>query len=147
MKTPKLILSKGMSLLEITLVLGLTLALITALLFGIAAFQEGADRAKCIMNLCNMQKAMRSFMNLYEFRPGANVAENPPAGIANNITENVIGTGKFIDKPLRCPSLNGGVQSAVYTITSESIFPAVGEMWAECPTKKDIHVPKSKDNM
>ena len=144
MKTRALKLSKGMSLLEITLVLGLTLALITALLFGISAFQDGSDRARCIMNLVNMQKAMRSFMNLYEFKPGVAFKANPRAGISGNLEGNVFGKGKFIETKPTCPSGDGTTQYS----TGADKFPDVGEMWITCPNAESKgHVPKSQENL
>jgi type II secretory pathway pseudopilin PulG len=62
--------NKGFTLIEITLVLGLTLGLATALIFGLSAFTNGADRAKCLLNMNNVQKAVRSLQNLNEFKPG-----------------------------------------------------------------------------
>jgi type II secretory pathway pseudopilin PulG len=62
--------SKAFTLIEITLVLGLTLGLAAALIFGLSAFTNGADRAKCILNINNVQKAVRSLQNLNEFKPG-----------------------------------------------------------------------------
>jgi len=61
---------KGFTLIEITLVLGLTLGLAAALIFGLSAFQKGSDRAKCLMNISNVQKAVRSWANLNEIAPG-----------------------------------------------------------------------------
>lgn len=61
--------SKGFTLIEITLVLGLTLGLAAALIFGMAAFQRGSDRAKCLLNMSNVQKAVRSWANLNEIAP------------------------------------------------------------------------------
>jgi type II secretory pathway pseudopilin PulG len=62
--------NKAFTLIEITLVLGLTLGLAAALIFGLSAFTNGADRAKCILNINNVQKAVRSLQNLNEFKPG-----------------------------------------------------------------------------
>jgi type II secretory pathway pseudopilin PulG len=67
---------KGFTLIEITLVLGLTLGLAAALIFGLSAFQKGSDRAKCLMNISNVQKAVRSWANLNEIAPGTTVAAN-----------------------------------------------------------------------
>lgn len=64
---------KGFTLIEITLVLGLTLGLAAALIFGLAAFQRGSDRAKCLMNISNVQKAVRSWANFNEIAPGTTV--------------------------------------------------------------------------
>ncbi len=67
---------KGFTLIEITLVLGLTLGLAAALIFGLTAFQRGSDRAKCLLNISNTQKAVRSWANLNEVAPGTTVQAN-----------------------------------------------------------------------
>lgn len=65
----KFVSRKAFTLIEITLVLGLTLGLAAALIFGMAAFSRGSDRAKCLLNMSNVQKAVRSWSNLNEIAP------------------------------------------------------------------------------
>ena len=138
-------LNSGMSLLEITLVLGLILALITALLFGISAFTDGSDRARCIMNLVNVQKAMRSFMNLYEYKPGNTYTSTGIGGLAGTLSANIFGTGKFIDTPPTCPTDAG---TSAYQYPTPDLFPAIGTMWIVCPNEAAKgHVPKDVKNL
>ena len=61
---------KAFTLIEITLVLGLTLGLAAALIFGLAAFQQGSDKAKCLLNISNVQKAVRAWASMNEIPPG-----------------------------------------------------------------------------
>lgn len=60
----------GLTLIEITLTIALTLGLIAVLVLGIDAYKEGARKARCIMHLELSQKCIRSFANLAEKRPG-----------------------------------------------------------------------------
>ena len=60
----------GMTLIEITLVIAVLLGLISVLFIGVAAYKKGSDRAKCILNISTMQKAVRSYQNLNELDEG-----------------------------------------------------------------------------
>ena len=51
----------GMTLIEITLVIAVLLGLISVLFIGVAAYKKGSDRAKCILNIATVQKAVRCF--------------------------------------------------------------------------------------
>lgn len=59
---------KGMTLIEISLVVALLLSLIAILFVGIAAYKKGADRSKCVINITSVQKAVRSHQNMYEMK-------------------------------------------------------------------------------
>lgn len=56
----------GLTLIEVTLVIAVLLGLISVLFIGVAAYKAGSDRAKCIVNISTVQKAVRSVQNLYE---------------------------------------------------------------------------------
>ena len=86
----------GMTLIEITVVIALILSLITILLVGFNAYKEGADRAKCVLNVSNIQKAVRSFSNLSEQSAGDTV----PGWQKTD----VMGIGSFIEVEPVCPS-------------------------------------------
>jgi len=62
--------SKGMTLLELTVVILVLLSLITILFVGARAWKKGSDRSANIMNIRNCQQAMRGYQNMYEKKPG-----------------------------------------------------------------------------
>ena len=49
----------GMTLLELTVVILVLLSLISILFIGARAWKKGSDRAGCIMNIRNVQQAVR----------------------------------------------------------------------------------------
>jgi len=103
----------GLTLIEVTLVIAVLLGLISVLFIGVSAYKEGSDRAKCILNIVNCQKAVRSYQNMYER------AINSTLTIAT-----IAGAGKMLETLPVCPS------SGVYTNTGK--VPAVGTAYLSC---------------
>lgn len=70
---PKTAMSKhrGMSFMELTIVIGALMGLTALLFIGVRAWRTGTDRANCIMNQRTMQLAVRSLQNLYGYRNGS----------------------------------------------------------------------------
>jgi type II secretory pathway pseudopilin PulG len=116
----------GMTLIELTVVILVLLALIAVLFVGARAYKDGADKAACIMNLRNIQQAARSWVNL-----------NPNTDFTSAV---IIGEGLFIDEAPICPA-----GTAAYTIAdcAKTAIPAVGTLFAVCP---QAHVPAEYDN-
>ena len=83
----------GLTLIEVTLVIAVLLGLISVLFIGVAAYKKGSDRAKCILNIATVQKAARSYQNLYELANG----DALPIG-------DIAGPGKMIETVPACPS-------------------------------------------
>ncbi len=115
----------GLTLIEITLVIAVLLGLISVLFIGVSAYKEGSNRSKCILNISNVQKAVRSYQNLYEKNVGDSVAQSTLAG-----------SGKLLETAPTCPSSG--------TYTWGSTIPAVGTAHLTCSlgTSND-HVPTS----
>lgn len=118
----------GLTLIEVTLVIAVLLGLISVLFIGVSAYREGSNRAKCILNITNVQKAARSYQNLYELKAGQ--------GLDN---DKIIGTGLMIEKEPVCPS--GGGYTIVETVTE------IGVPFATCSlgTTKE-HRPTGADD-
>jgi len=117
----------GLTLIEITLVIAVLLGLISVLFIGVTAYKEGSNRAKCILNISNVQKAARSYQNLYEKDAGDDFAST-----------DIIGTGKLIDSAPECPS-NG-------TYTYAETFPALGTPIMTCSlSESNDHEPNNTD--
>jgi hypothetical protein len=103
----------GLTLIEVTLVIAVLLGLISVLFIGVGAYREGSNRAGCILNLSNVQKAVRSYQNLYELSVGGTLASTT-----------IIGTGRMLETAPTCRS--GG------TYTYSATVPAVGTAYATC---------------
>ncbi len=55
----------GMTLLELTVVILVLLSLISILFVGARAWKKGSDRAACILNIRNVQQAVRGHQNMH----------------------------------------------------------------------------------
>ncbi len=84
---------KGMTLIEVTLVIAVLLGLISVLFIGVSAYKSGSDRAKCILNVSTVQKAVRSYQNLYELDEGDALAQSA-----------IVGAGKMLEVAPECPT-------------------------------------------
>jgi type II secretory pathway pseudopilin PulG len=109
-----------MTLLELTVVIMVLLTLITTLFFGAQAWKRGSDRALCIIHIQNVQKAVRSYSNLYGYAPGATVT---------NLQNQVIGLGRFVETAPTCPG--NGTYSFGQTYGPE-VIPPLGELYLQC---------------
>jgi prepilin-type N-terminal cleavage/methylation domain-containing protein len=106
---------KGMTLIELTVVILVLLSLISILFVGARAWKRGSDRAGCIMNIRNVQQGMRSFQNMAE----------------------IIGAGKFVETAPVCPA------AGTYSIGGDNL-PGVGTLYMTCGlAATDGHVPST----
>ncbi|MCB1206690.1 MAG: type II secretion system protein [Verrucomicrobiae bacterium] len=103
----------GLTLIEVTLVIAVLLGLISVLFIGVSAYKEGSNRSKCILNISNVQKAVRSYQNLYEKNVGDALVQ-----------ATIAGSGKLLETVPTCPS--GGTYTWLGTI------PAVGTAYLTC---------------
>jgi prepilin-type N-terminal cleavage/methylation domain-containing protein len=78
---------KGMTLLELTVVILVLLALIAILFVGGRAWKKGSDRAASTLQIRNVQQAVRSYANMHPEKASENVVDP---------TE-IWGSGKFIE--------------------------------------------------
>jgi prepilin-type N-terminal cleavage/methylation domain-containing protein len=116
---------KGMTLLELTVVILVLLSLISILFIGARAWKEGSDKAGCIMNIRNVQQAVRSYQNM-------NAKNSGDALTAADIT----GAGNFLEVPPVCPGAG--------TYTYGTTIPEVGTLFVDCSlSASKSHVPSS----
>ncbi|MCB1228654.1 MAG: type II secretion system protein [Verrucomicrobiae bacterium] len=120
-----LIKPRGMTLIEVTLVISILLALTSALFLGVTAYKRGADRANCIQNIASVQKAVRSYGNLAGKRPGDTIP---------NLKDEIIGFNKLVPLEPSCPG--GGLYNY-----SGNTLPLPNHLYLDCdlPT----HEPKT----
>jgi len=108
---------KGMTLLELTVVILVLLSLISILFIGARAWKRGSDKAGCIMNIRNAQQAVRSYANMN--------AKNPTEAVTG-LKGIIVATGSFMETEPTCPG-----DDAAYTGWSDTI-PDVGTLWVTC---------------
>ena len=65
----------GMTLLELTVVILVLLSLISILFIGARAWKRGSDRAASILQIRNVQQAVRSYSNMNGKNPGDGATE------------------------------------------------------------------------
>lgn len=110
-----------------TVVILVLLTLITVLFIGAKAYKDAANRSACIMNIRNVQQAVRSDQNLKAGSPSS-------SGLVESEIYDLTGT-KYLPSP-ECPS--GGV----YDFQAETSYPAVGVLAMVCDKEaSDNHVP------
>lgn len=114
LKARRLALRSGMTLIEISLVIALLLGLIAVVFLGVGSYRQGADKAKCKMQLAAVQKAVRSAANM----------QNLITGTGAMLSTDVFGPGLLLETEPECPS--GG------TYTWLAIVPAVGTPYSNC---------------
>lgn len=115
----------GLTLIEVTLVIAVLLGLISVLFIGVTAYKKGSDRAKCVLNISTVQKAARSFQNLYELKIGDDLA-----------VADICGSGKMIESTPVCPSEG--------TYSFGATVPAAGSTYLSCSlASSDGHQPSS----
>jgi type II secretory pathway pseudopilin PulG len=81
--------AKGMTLLELTVVILVLLSLVSILFMGASAWKKGSDRAASTLQIRNVQQAVRAHSNMTGKNPGDTTA----------ITlGDIFGPGKYIEK-------------------------------------------------
>ncbi len=128
MKLNQLKKQAGLTLIEVTLVIAVLLGLISVLFIGVTAYREGSNRANCILNITNVQKAVRSYQNLYELEETDTLAE-----------ATFIGTGLMIETTPECPS--DGTYAFLGTV------PEIGDLYLTCSLAggTTMHEPNNYD--
>ena len=117
---------RGLTLIEVTLVIAVLLSMTTILFVGVSAFKKGAERADCILNIATVQKAARSYQNLYGLQTGTTMAVG-----------DIAGTGKFLESTPACPTPSGAY-------TFGTAVPGPGVAFVDCSLAgSDQHLPTS----
>jgi prepilin-type N-terminal cleavage/methylation domain-containing protein len=109
----------GMTLLELTVVILVLLSLISILFIGARAWKKGSDRAASILQIRNVQQAVRSYSNLNGKNAGDTVA---------TLKSEVFGSGKFIEVDPTTTTHPAG-STVTYQILAETTIPAFGTLY------------------
>lgn len=86
---------RALTLVELAVVLTIIMALVSIFLVGVTAYKRGADRATCVQNIVNVQKAMRSYCHLNDALPGQAISD---------LKDEIVGAGKFLTNVPHCPA-------------------------------------------
>jgi len=108
----------GMTLLELTVVILVLLSLISILFVGARAWKKGSDRAGCIMNIRNVQQAVRGHANMNNLAAGVPLLNSVIYSDAS--TETTAATTVYMKTPV-CPAQ--GVYAAA------DVVPATGTLY------------------
>jgi type II secretory pathway pseudopilin PulG len=134
-----------MTLLELTVVIGVLLSLTSILFLGARAWKNGADRAGCILNIRNVQTSVRSYQNMYGYAAGGMpYAEGGTQDIAVHMfTKGYITQGQL-------SAIQGGETCAgggTYERDHPDTFPLSGQLYLSCSlalTKKHELTPETE---
>ena len=118
-------LRRGMTLIEVTLVISILLTLTSVLFIGTIAYKRGTDRAHCIQNIASVQKAVRTYGNMAGLDPGDTV---------DGLKSEIIGPDKLVPLEPACPA--GGL----YQYAGDQL-PAPSQLYLECDFS--MHEPKN----
>ncbi len=124
----------GMTLLELTVVILVLLSLISILFVGARAWKKGSDRAANILNIRNVQQAVRGYMNIQEIP-----TPDTTGGGVELLKGAILGTGG--DAYLKEPVAPASDLTYTYTETA----PAIGELYLDVTdaTVGDDYSPKA----
>ena len=119
-----------MSLLEVSVVLAVLLALTSVLIIGSRAWKSSADRTGCILQIRDIQMSVRTYQNIYGYSAGSMpYAENGTQDIAIHLySKGYINPRQFAAAIGVAPCMGGGA----YARTRPDVFPAVGTLYLSC---------------
>lgn len=127
---PRFVITRGMTLVELTVVIVVLLALSAMTYIGGRAWKRGSDRSACIMNLRNFQVATRSYQNLYGYFSGSQpTMEYGTYEIARHLLEKGYVSRGLYDQSKGTKSCAGG---GIYNIAAPDVFPMPGELYMKC---------------
>ena len=124
--------AKGMTLLELTVVILVLLSLISILFVGARAWKKGSDRAANVMIVRNVQQAVRSYQNMN------NVTEGSAVGTTSSGP--IFGAGFFMENVPTHPvgglsySFTGSVPAIGTLFTTSTGTPTNGSLSDYAPT-------------
>lgn len=139
---PRVVRLRGLSILELTVVVAILLALVSVLFIGCRAWKRGSDRASCVLALRNVQVATRSYQNMYGYDYGGHpYAENGTQDIAEHLhSKGYIEDGLYQQARGATLCEAGGSYSRVLP----DIFPPAGQLYLSCSLSgPELHLPIS----
>jgi prepilin-type N-terminal cleavage/methylation domain-containing protein len=125
----------GFTLLELSVVVSVLLALASLLATGARAWKRGTDRANCLITMRNTQQAVRCYQNLQGFTPDMDLPGNQGAA---DIPSALLARGYFTqhqyDQATGAATCPGG---GTFTCAAPNHFPALGTPFVTCSLSAD----------
>lgn len=109
---------RGITLIELAVVILVLLSLISVLFLGATAWKRGSDRAGCILQIRQVQVGVRSFSNFNGYNAGQNISPL-------NLKTELIGTGRYVEVDPECPARGS------YNFGSNEV-PEIGMLYMNC---------------
>ena len=120
--------ARGITLIELTLIIGALLGLVSLLFVSLRTYKRRSDRVHCVRNISRVQTAMRIHCNIYQLDPGSP---------APNLKARLVGPDSYFPTEPHCPA--GGAYS-----WGEGTVPLVGIQLLNCSITG--HEPLSEEN-
>ena len=138
--SPRVAGSRGITLIELSVVVVVLLLVITIMFIGASAWKRGSDRAGCVLNLRSVQVAARSYQNLYGYQYGGRpYAEYGTQDIARHLFEKGYIEQGLYDQARGVEPCPGG---GSYSTTAADVFPMPGQLYLQCSlSAPDAHAP------
>ncbi len=133
---------RGLSLIEVSLVITVMMSLVSMLVVGAKTWRRGSDRASCIMDVRAMQMAVRSYQNIY----GYNYGGRPHAKYGTqDISRHLFEKGYIDERQFKQAQGELGCSGGgLYTAAFPDVFPEEGFLYMAC-SLADSHDHKPAD--
>lgn len=122
-----------MTLLELTVVILVLLLLITVLFVGARAWKRGSDRTANILNIRNVQQAVRAHSNMTGLIPGSSTLHHETLFAGSDADSSQAGLVGLYYLPEPKPPSASGVTSYTYL----NVVPEIGQLYIQNPTLGD----------
>lgn len=127
---------RGMTLVETTLVLLVLLTLVSVLLVAASGWKRGTNRARCILNIRQMQMSVRAYASAASFDPGRDLTQEAPP---INLLSELVGPGSFVPELPHCPG------RGLYFFGGD-VIPEIGSLYLRCSLASQGHEPEQFGN-
>ncbi|RPJ33294.1 MAG: hypothetical protein EHM17_10820 [Verrucomicrobiaceae bacterium] len=127
---PRVVVRRGTTLIELTVIILVLLSLLTILFMSGRAWKRGSDRASCLLNMRNMQMAARSYQNMYGYQSGGQPdLRHGTRDIARHLVQSGYITQGLYDQAKGTRPCPGG---GIYNSGAPDVFPPPGELYLQC---------------
>jgi type II secretory pathway pseudopilin PulG len=127
---PKVVRTRGITLIELTVVIVILLSIVSLLAIGANAWKRASCRSTCLMNMRNLQVATRSYQNLYGYYFGGQPqTEYGTQDIGHHLFEKGYISRNLYDQAKGEVACAGGGN---YSASAPAVFPMPGDLYMKC---------------
>lgn len=128
---------RGMTFIELTVVIIVLIGLLTVIIIGSRAWKRGSERAACVLNLRNVQMATRYYQNMYDYREGSKAEINDGTrDIAYHLLEKTLISRELFEQIKGVRPCPGGGH---YVCHEPDVFPDYGQPYIRCSLSASEH--------